>query len=190
MTREGAKNFLTSLGIQEPSDSQITDYLNSINGEVKRERDMAERYKADALKVKDYEAQLEEINNKSLSEIELTKKEVEKANKQNADLQKEIDRMKRKNKLAEMGIVGEQADAFFDESGAINFETLSAVLENTKTTAKNLMEKELLDGTLNPKGSDKLSDAKTDAENMAVNVGKQIAASNKATDSVLANYIK
>ena len=39
MTREQAKQKLISFGVAEPTDEQISDLLNSINAETKKEKD-------------------------------------------------------------------------------------------------------------------------------------------------------
>ena len=51
MTREQSKTFLVSLGITEPTEEQITNHLNSVNKEIKSEKDRADKFKAEADKV-------------------------------------------------------------------------------------------------------------------------------------------
>ena len=36
MTREQAKQNLISIGISEPTDEQVSNYLNQLNGETKK----------------------------------------------------------------------------------------------------------------------------------------------------------
>ena len=48
MTREQAKQNLISIGISEPTDEQVSNYLNQLNGETKKEKDKAAEYKAKA----------------------------------------------------------------------------------------------------------------------------------------------
>ena len=48
MTRTQALENLKSFGIEEPTDEQVTAYLNQIGGETKKEKDRAEAYKAQA----------------------------------------------------------------------------------------------------------------------------------------------
>lgn len=45
MTREQAKQNLISIGISEPTDEQVSNYLNQLNGETKKEKDKAAEYK-------------------------------------------------------------------------------------------------------------------------------------------------
>lgn len=150
MTRTQAKAALVSLGIAEPTEEQITSYLNQVNGEVKSEKDRADKLKADADKANELQKQLEEINNKGLSDVEKANKAVETANKQVAELQKQIKTMQNKSKLAEMGIVGEDADKFFTESGEIDFAVLGQILSKTKETAASAKEAEIASKASNP----------------------------------------
>ena len=189
MTRENAKANLIAIGIAEPTDEQITNYLNQIGGETKREKDLAGKYKGDALKVKELQEQLEELANKNLSEVDLAKKETEKATTRVADLEKQIAIMQRKNALAEKGIVGEQADKLFREDGSFDFDVFGQILSERVESAKSQKEKELLEKTPNPKGSNKGTPEMTEVEQMASAVGKEIATSNQATADILKNYI-
>ena len=59
MTREDAKKNLIACGIAEPTDEQITNYLNQVNGAIKTEKDRAEKYKAESEKVTDLQKQLD-----------------------------------------------------------------------------------------------------------------------------------
>lgn len=45
MTREQAKKNLVALGVEEPTDEQVTNYLNQHNGEVKKYQEDAEKWK-------------------------------------------------------------------------------------------------------------------------------------------------
>lgn len=190
MTRPEVREFLISLGISEPTDEQITNFLNTQQKEIQREKAVAEKYKSDAIRAKDLEAQLEEINNKNLSDIELAKKETEKANSRVSELEKQIAISKRDAELARLGITGDSASKLFKEDGGIDFSILGQIISDRENTAKTLKEQELLKGTPNPKGSDKGGDQTTAVDKMAQKVGQDIAAMNKATTDVLANYIK
>lgn len=153
MTREMAKQNLILIGIAEPTAEQITNYLNQLNGETQKATDLAEKYKADSVKMRELQSQLDEINNKNLSEIDLAKKETEKANDKIADLEKTIANMTRKAALAEQGIVGEQADKLFGADGSLDISVLGQIISDRETSAKAAKEKELLENTPNPNGS-------------------------------------
>lgn len=189
MTREQAKINLESLGFTEVTDEQVTNYLNQVNGETKSAKDLADKYKGYASQVKDLENQLEELNNKNLSEVELAKKETEKSNATVADLQKQIALMQRKNELANLGIIGEDADKLFGEDGSLDFSVLGSIISARETSAKSAKEKELLQNTPNPSGSNTGNGEKTDIDMLAEKAGKDIALMNQTTTDVLSKYI-
>lgn len=189
MTREQCKQFIsTTFGVEEPTDEMITAYLNNVNGAIKSEKDRADKLKADASLVAELQAQLEEMKNKDLSEVEKANKETEKANSQIADLMKQIKTMETKTKLAELGIVGESAEKLFSEDGAIDFSVLGQIITDRETKASVAKEKEILESTPNPAGKGG-KEEKSEAETFAENIGKSLAGVNKASTDILSQYI-
>lgn len=152
MTREQSKQFLTSLGIENVTEEMITNHLNQINSAIKSEKDRAEKYRTEAEKVTDLQKQLDEINSKGLSEVERANKATEDALKKVAELEKNIKTMQTQKQLAELGIVGESADKFFDSEGNIDFSVLGQILSDTKKNAATEKEKELAGNAGNPGG--------------------------------------
>lgn len=152
MTREQAKATLISCGVAEPTEEQITNYLNSVNGEIKKEKDRADRYKADADKAADLQKQLDDIASQNLTEVEKANKSTEEALKQNAELQKRLDRLEQMNKLAEKGIVGEQAEKLIDDDGKLDFEILGQIISDRENAAKVAKEQEIANSQGNPGG--------------------------------------
>lgn len=187
MTRTQASDFLKTLGIEEPTDEQITNYLNSVNGAVKSEKDRADKLKADASLVDDLKAQLEALNNQNLTDVEKANKATEQANTEIAKLQKQIKEMQTKTKLAELGITGEVADAFFGEDGSLNFDVLGQIISDREKSAMSLKEKEILAKTPNPDGAKK-QDEKSEAEKLAMTLGKEMAGTNQTTTDILSQY--
>lgn len=149
MTREQGKQNLISIGIAEPTEEQITNYLNQVNGATKIEKDRAEKLKADADKVVELQKQLDEINNKGLSEVEKANKATEAANKQVAELMAKVKAMETKNELAKYGVVGDDADNLFKD-GNFNFETFGQILTKAKNDAASAKEAEIAGKATNP----------------------------------------
>lgn len=159
MTREQAKANLIAMGIEAPTDDQVTNYLNQVNGAIQKEKARADQYKADADKVKDLQKQLEDMQNANLTDIE-------KANKAAADAQAEIENLKNQiamtekradamKNLANMGITGEEAESLINENGEISdFEALGKVLAAQKEAAATAKEKEIANNSGNPGGGD------------------------------------
>lgn len=191
MTREQAKQFLVTVGVAEPTDEQITAYLNNVNGAVKAEKDKADALKKDADLAKELQGKLDAIEAEKLSDIEKANKETEKANAEIADLKKQMKQMQTMNKLAELGITGENAEKLIDANGEINFDVLGQVISEKEKSASELKEKELLDKTPNPSGALGGGEPeKTDAEKFAESYAKRVAESNKATSDAMASYLK
>jgi len=150
MKREEVKELLKSWGIEEPTDEQVTDYLNRMQTEVKKAEDMAKKYKADADKVKDLENQIEEMNTANMTDLEKANKATEAALKQVADMQKTVTQMQLQKSLAEIGIVGEDADGLVGEDGTLNTEKLGKIIESREKAAVATYQKEALDKTPAP----------------------------------------
>lgn len=152
MSRNEVKELLMSWGIEEPTDEQISDYLNRMQKEVKAAEDKATRYKADADRVKDLETQIEELSNANLTDLEKANKATEDALNQVANLQKTVTQMQLMKSLAEIGIVGEDADGLISEDGSLNTEQLGKIIESREKAAVATYQKQTLDSTPAPDG--------------------------------------
>lgn len=177
MTRQEAKDFLVTLGIEEPSDEQITNYLNRNMKEVKTAEDKATRYKADADRVKDLEKQIEALNSANMTDLEKANKATDDALKQVADLQKTVTQMQLAKSLAEIGIVGEDAEGLFSEDGSLNTEKLGKIIENREKVAVDAFKKEALDKT--PAPDDKKPESEEE-EKPYKDIVDRVAATKKA----------
>lgn len=88
MTRQDAIDNLTSFGVENPTDDQITAYLNQVHGEASKERERAESYKK---AVEEQRAKAADEAKKAASQASLAlEEEVKKA----AALQAEIESLK------------------------------------------------------------------------------------------------
>lgn len=152
MKREEVRELMKSWGIEEPTDEQISDYLNRMQKEVKAAEDKATRYKADADRVKDLESQIEELSNTNLTDLEKANKATEDALNQVANLQKTVTQMQLMKSLAEIGIVGEDADGLISEDGSLNTEQLGKIIESREKAAVATYQKQTLDSTPAPDG--------------------------------------
>lgn len=152
MTREQAKKNLIVFGIEEPSEEQVTNYLNQIGAETKKEKDRADGYKANADKAAELQAELDRINEQNLSDIEKANKATETANNRVAELEKQVKSMQTKASLAELGIIGEQAEKLINSDGAVDFAVLGQIISDRETKAAAKKEEDLLDKTHNPGG--------------------------------------
>lgn len=175
MTRAEAKEFLTQLGIEEPTDEQVTNYLNRTMKEVKTEQDKAVKYKAEADRVKDLEKQIEEMNSANMTDLEKANKATEDAQKQVESLTKTVREMQLAKSLAEIGIVGEDASGLFGEDGSLNTEKLGKIIESREKAAVATFQKQALDST--PAADDTKGD---EDETPGKDIVDRVAASKKA----------
>jgi len=194
MTREQAKAKLITFGIEEPTDAQVSDFLNSVNGEVKKEKDKAEQYRTDAEKAIELQKQLDEINEKGLTDLEKASKDKEDALAQIANLQKEVAKSKIASIFAEGGISEEDYTAFIDNfsGGDLEQATLSAkafvsTLSKQKESAIQNYKQEALKGTGKPDGSAGGTDTKSDAEKLAEKIAG-VEDEAKTSQSIIDNY--
>ena len=162
MNREQARENLKSFGIEEPTEEQVSSYLNQIGSETKKEKDRADALKAQADKANELKSKLDELNNANLSEVEKANKATEDANKQIEELNRKIADMEMKAKLAEQGIVGEDAENLIKD-GKLDIDTLGKIISEREKASASAKEKELLDSTPSPQGNGK-DDAGDDAK--------------------------
>lgn len=191
MNREQATANLKSIGIEEPTQEQVTNYLNQVNGETKREKDRADKYKADAELTAQLQAKIDEINNANLSELEKANLQTETANKKIAELEKDIKIMNLKTSLAENGIVGEDADNIVNglSAGTLDANALGSLISKKVELAVAEKEKEFLLNTPNPNGGTGNPDEKSDAEKLAEKIGGTIGGDNKVSTDVVSKYL-
>ena len=154
MTREQAKQKLISYGNAEPTEEQITDFLNTLGSELKKEKDRADGYKAKADTADELQRQLDEINSQNLSEMDKATKALELANKRIAELEK-IDaiRNQRSSAMEKFKITAEQASQVIKDDGGFDYDVLGQIISDKEIAAASAKAKELLDSTPNPSGS-------------------------------------
>ncbi|MCI7357163.1 MAG: hypothetical protein MSK40_05595, partial [Parabacteroides sp.] len=70
MTSEQAKKNLVALGVEEPTDEQVTNYLNQHNDEVKKYQEDAEKWKKEAEKAEELQSKLDGLEQQNLTELE------------------------------------------------------------------------------------------------------------------------
>lgn len=180
LTREQAKQKLISLGISEPTEDQITDFLNTIGTETKKEKDRADGLKAKADRADELQSQLDEINNQSLSDLE-------KANNRIAELEKAQAIATQKNTVIEkFKVTSEQANRIVKEDGTFDYDVLGQIISEKETAAANAKEQEIAANATNPGGGAGGSGKeKSKAEQIATNLfgGK------KQDNDVLSHYV-
>lgn len=189
MTREQAKQKLISFGVAEPTDEQISDLLNSINAETKKEKDRADGYKTKADKADELQTQLDELNSQNLSEVEKATKALEAAQQKIAELEKrDAVRTQRANAMEKFGITAEQASKVVTDDGATDYEVLGQIFAEGKKTAVAEYEKQKLNDTPNPNGTKGDSDKDDKPED--VKNAESITFGNEAAEQTAKDYYK
>lgn len=199
MSREQAKKNLISFGIEEPSEEQITNYLNQVNGETQKEKEKAEKLKEKADQYDEAQRLLEEEKQKNMTAEEKLAEAERVANEKASEFAKKTNRLDAEKILLDAGLNSEDYQAFID--GIISEDN-----EQTKTLAKSLAEtfkakneaalqkakQELLDaggagdGGNTPGGSG--GDEKTEDVKFAEDIAKTFSSNNETSKSVFENY--
>ena len=191
MTREQAKQVLIGMGIEEPSDEQVSKYLDSVTGEVKKEKDKNASLQEKANKAADLEKELEELKQQNMTDAEKAELERQKEKAANekriSDLESALATSQREALTGKITSIfanaGMQGDAY---AGAIKafsnmnkedalkeaqtfVDGISEVNKTTLDTAKAAWEKEILENTPNPGGGagDSNETKKSDASEYA-----------------------
>lgn len=191
MTRDQAKTNLVGFGIAEPTDEQVTNYLNQVNGETQKEKARAEQYKADAAKVKELTDKLAELENANLSDIEKANKAAEDANAKVAELEKQIAMTAKRTEalkhLSGMGITGDEAESLINEDGVISdYEALGKILSEREKVAATKKEQEIANNSTNPNGGEGgEGDTQTAAEKLASGFMKK----SEDKQNIISNYV-
>lgn len=174
MTREQAKQVLIGMGIEEPSDEQVTKYLDSVTGEVKKEKDKNTSLKEKADKAEALQKELDELKQQNMTDAEKAELERQKEKAANekrisdlesalATSQKEALTGKITSIFANAGMKGDAYAGAIKAFSNINakdalkeaqtfVDGISVENKNALDTAKAAWEKEALENTPNPGG--------------------------------------
>lgn len=188
MTREQAKQKLISFGVAEPTDEQISDLLNSINAETKKEKDRADGYKAKADKADELQTQLDELNNQNLSDIEKANKALETANNRIAELEKAQTIATQRNSVAEkFKVTSEQAKQIVKDDGSLDYDVLGQIISDKEKAAATAKEQEIANNATNPGGGGAggSNEPKTTAEKIA----QKMFGGQKQENNILSHYV-
>lgn len=192
MTGEQAKQNLIAIGVAEPTDEQVSNYLNQVNGETKKEKDRADGYKAKADTADGLQKQLDELQAGNLTELEKANKALDTANQQIAELQKNnAIRNLREKAMTDFKVTAEQAKTIVKEDGSFDTAELGKIMSEKETAAAQAKEQEIANGSTNPgggtAGGNKAgADNKTNAEKIA----ESLISNAPKNNDVLSHYIQ
>ena len=192
MTREQAKQNLISIGVEDPTDEQITNYLNQVNGETQKEKDKAAQYKEKADKADEYKAKIDELEAGNMTELEKANKALEMANEQIAKMQKDTSiRDLREKSMTDFKITAEQAKTVVKDDGSFDTAALGKIMSEKETAAAQAKEQEIAGKQDIPGGGSAGGGKdKTEAEKTAEAIGKTLAGTNEAAKAIVDGYLK
>ena len=192
MTREQAKQNLISIGVEDPTDEQITNYLNQVNGETQKEKDKAAQYNEKAYKADEYKAKIDELEAGNMTELEKANKALELANEQIAKMQKDNSiRDLREKSMTDFKITAEQAKTVVKDDGSFDTAALGKIMSEKETAAAQAKEQEIAGKQDIPGGGSAGGGKdKTEAEKTAEAIGKTLAGTNEAAKAIVDGYLK
>lgn len=189
MTREQAKNFLIKLGIAEPTDTQVTEYLNTVSNERRDAENDRDKYKTDAEKAAALQAEIDTLKSKGMTDVEKALAEAKKA-KEDADLlslnfKKQTSRLGVEKLLLAAGLKEEDYKDYIDDIVSDDSEKSTRLangfiktIVSQKESAVAQHKKDLMHDTGKPGGSGAGNGTtKTEAEEIAENLSKASSSS-------------
>lgn len=184
MTREELRN----MGVSDENIEKIMSDFGKEQQKTNKLANAANDLKAEKEKSEQLQKQLNEINEKGMSELEKSNKAVDEANRRIELLEAEIAKNRQIQNLAEIGIVGEEAENLFDETGTINYKALGEIIKQREEAAGNAKVQEIASRQGNPGGCS--SDCSEKEVSMAEKiVSKMYDSGNKAKSDIISNYI-
>lgn len=180
MTREEARQNLVALGIEEPSEAQVTNYLNQFHSNRPNPQPTPQPTPAPQPNPTPEQTPNPEPddNTRALQE------RIEQLEREN--VQKDI-----RAYAAEKGLTGEQAESVLAgfqtdlEAAKKAIDSIAQIISDKETAAATAKEQELLNGTPNPSGGTGGEDEKSTAEKLAL---KMFGSDKKQENSVLSHY--
>lgn len=154
MKREEAKANLIALGVAEPTDEQITNYLNQLEGETNGLKVKLSKAEKDAQNVADLQKQLKDLQDSKLTDEERAANEQKEREQRIVDLETKLKTTELKSQLAEKGITGEDAEKLIESfnGGSFDVDLLGKIITDRETSAAKKKEEEIANGSTNPGG--------------------------------------
>lgn len=155
MTREQAKKNLIALGIAEPTEDQVSNYLNQFHGDVEPPTPNPAPNPT-PVPTPQPAPQPNPTPTPKPGNADLN--EIEKLQKQIADLQKENVKKDIRAYAAEKGLTGEQTEKILGalqddlEVAKTAIDSMSQIISDKETAAAQKKEQEIAKGSMNPGG--------------------------------------
>ena len=188
MKREEAKQNLVALGIDEPTDAQVTNYLNQFhNNRPQPEPTPVPQQQPQPQPTPEPKPEPKtkpKPTSGNEDDLESLRNQIEQLQREN--VQKDI-----RAYAAEKGLKGEQADkilaSFQDnlDTAKVAIDSMTEIISESNKTAIADYEKKNLDGTPNPDGGKGGDDKKSTAEKIA----EKMFSGQKQENNILSHYL-
>lgn len=192
MKRAEAKQALIAMGIEEPTEEQISTLLDTVSVETRPLQEQAGQAAT-------LQEQLEEIQNQNLSDEEKRQKQIEALENQNKMLLENSLKSEAKAILKGSSLDNETIEAILpgmvaglDKVEDVQARTNAYVGGVNKVLETKLKEheKKELDNTHVPGAKTPPGEDKTDAEKIAENIGKTVSEAGKGSADIISAYTK
>lgn len=197
ITREQAKKNLIGFGIEEPTEEQITNYLNQVNDEAIKEKNKADKLKEKADLYDQAQEELETERQKNMSAEEKLAAAEQAAKEKERDFVLKANRLEAKAIYAAAGIADADSEKLLEKGVFESLEDTKDFAQSIVDIRKTSMEaaaqqtkEELMDNTNTSggnsgglSGEEKPEDAKF-AEEVAASFGGV----NKESEKAFENY--
>ena len=190
MTREEAKQNLVALGIEEPTDAQVTNYLNQFHNNRPAPAPNPNPAPKPEPQPKPAPAP---VPNPQPNPAPQNDDEIEKLRKQIDALQKENIKKDIRAYAAEKGLTGEQAEnvlAGFQDNydlAKTAIDSMSQIIADKETAAAQAKEQEIANGSINPGGGNAGGKNKDDKPEDVKNA-ESIVFGNKQSEQSVKDY--
>lgn len=197
VSREDAKKQLRAIGVENPTDEQVTAYLNNVNAEAVKEKKNIDELKEKADKADEYKNQLDALEQQNLTDAQKAQKENEKLQQQIAELTANSFKSEAKAILKGSGLEDADIEALIPGmiAGLDKTEDVQAranayvsAMNKFRDNAIKEHDKEVLDGTGTPGADGGGDDGKTEAEKFAESMVKEAASDAKGVSDIIGAY--
>ena len=196
MTRNEAKQILIASGVAEPTEEQVSNLLDSVTAETKKEKDRADKLKEKADKADELQGKLDELEQNGLSDLEKEKKAKEALEVRVAELQANSFKSEAKAILKGINLEDADIEALLPGmvSGLDKLEDVQsranayvATVNKVRETAIKEQAKKDLDNTGTPGGSSGGDDKAEDVK-FAEEIAGAFVAGSKESEDAFKNY--
>lgn len=196
INRETAKANLIALGVENPTEEQVSNYLNQMESETNGLKTKLSKAEKDAQNVADLQKQLKDLQDSKLTDEEKAAKEAKEKDDLVTQLQGQVKSMQLRTQLAEKGITGEDADKLIESfnGGSLDVELLGNIIATREADAAKKKEEEIAKSSTNPGGSGSAGGSDDKDKGYDENVVNSVVTSivgggDKSTADIIGNYV-